>query len=114
MLQAKLLETADEGSSLSISLNVSGGLVCGQLITRDEGKRLWHPSVGQADEQVGEILVEVDRLRAAEQDVDQLGEPSRFVHLKDAIFVSGTYRQSLGLWRGPLAHIAGWSNSIPE
>ncbi|MGW1000491.1 hypothetical protein [Streptomyces sp. NPDC002520] len=107
----KLLENLGEDSSLSMSFNVSGGLVYGQLVSRDVWEKLWLREVGQANEWVGDVLSQVASMKGEDGDEDR---PVRFVHLKQATFVSGSTRQRLGLWRAPLAQIAGWSNSVPQ
>ncbi|HEY6115621.1 MAG TPA: hypothetical protein VI172_06650 [Candidatus Dormibacteraeota bacterium] len=106
-----LLEQLDENSSMSMSFNVNGGLVYGQLITRADWEKLWVANVRQAHEWTGDVLDAIVR-DAGERTGDEPA-PSNFVHLKDAWFMSGNMRQRLSLWRGPLAQIGGWSHSIP-
>ncbi|MET8212318.1 hypothetical protein ABZT51_41295 [Streptomyces sp. NPDC005373] len=110
LLQMLELDGAD---SISMTFNVNGGLVYGQMVNRDAWEKLWIEQVDQASDFAGKVLKELASLREARRD-DEEDELSRFVHLKNAIFVTGGTRQSLGLWRGPLAQIAGWSNSTPE
>ncbi|MFF1261737.1 MULTISPECIES: hypothetical protein [unclassified Streptomyces] len=107
----RMLE-ADGDNSISMAFNVNGGLVYGQMISRDSWEKRWIEEVGAASTFAGQVLKEVSRLRGESEDGDKKSLP-RFVHLKDAVFVSGSTRQSLGLWRGPLAQIAGWSNTTP-
>ncbi|MFE2992455.1 hypothetical protein [Streptomyces sp. NPDC059262] len=106
----RMLES-DGDNSISMTFNVNGGLVYGQMISRDSWEKRWIEEVGAASNFAGQVLKEVSRLRGESEDGEK-GLP-RFVHLKDAVFVSGSTRQSLGLWRGPLAQIGGWSNTTP-
>ncbi len=115
VLLQNLLEEVDENSSVGMSFNVSGGLVYGHMVTGSVWEKLWLREVGQQHEWTASVLDQVlradDRRRRERGEQDEL---SGFVHLKDAVFVSGTIRRELGLWRAPLAQIAGWSNKLPH
>ncbi|MEU6535542.1 hypothetical protein [Streptomyces sp. NPDC047000] len=113
LVLAKMLEKVDDTSSVGISFNVSGGLVYGQLITREVWEKLWVSQVSAASDFAGEVLSGVVQARDEDIDNDE-SVPIRFVHLKDATYVSGSTRYRLGLWRAPLAQISGWSNGTPN
>ncbi|MFD7793657.1 hypothetical protein [Streptomyces sp. NPDC059759] len=114
MVQAKLLDTLDEDSSIGMSLNVAGGMVSGLLISRATWEKRWVAEVAAADENLGEILESVVGALDEHENskADSEPEPNRFVHMKDAMFISGSTRLDLGLWRAPMAQIAGWSNAM--
>jgi hypothetical protein len=106
----KILEL-DENNSIGMSFNVGGGMVYGQMISHAVWEKLWIEQVDAASGFAGDVLKEVARLRSEEAANEE--PTSRFVHLKNATFLSGNTRQRLGLWRGPLAQISGWTNSTP-
>lgn len=108
-----LEEGGDHRSSMNMAFNVGGGLLYGQLISHAAWHEEWSELVRQANEWAGEV---VDYAFEAVEGDEKGGqaEPSHFVHLRDATFLSGGVTQRLGLWRGPLAQIGGWSHSLPE
>ncbi|WP_369211213.1 hypothetical protein [Streptomyces flavofungini] len=110
-----MLEHAKDDSSVGVSFNVNGGLVYGQLIKRSVWQKLWLAEVSQASQFAGDVLSQITQLTDAEDTEDEADQPLNFhfVHLKDATFLSGGARQYLGLWRGAMAQIGGWSNSTP-
>jgi hypothetical protein len=114
LVLTKLLESVSEDSSIGISFNVSGGLVYGNLITRGVWQKLWVSQVSEANDFVGEVLTQITQSPEDDADEDDGDGLVRFVHLKNATYVSGDTRYRMGLWRAPLAHIAGWSNSTPN
>ncbi|ELP64146.1 hypothetical protein PV735_05410 [Streptomyces turgidiscabies] len=110
VLMTTLLEKVGENSSIGVSLNISGGLVTGHLVTHKVWEALWKEQVSQANEWVGGVIARVLEETATDE-VEDEAIPVRYIHLKDATFISGSTTSKVGLWRGPLHQVAGWTNS---
>jgi len=116
VLLTKLLENLGEGSNLGITLHTNGGMVYGDLITHDGWEKLWISRVTEASDYVGDVLSQVTQARREDEDADEDdgSRPVRYLHLKDATYVSGTTKYRLDLWRGSIAQVAGWSLGKPN
>lgn len=116
VLLTTLLENLGEGSNLGITLNTTGGLVYGDLITHDAWEKLWISGVTEASDFVGDVFSQVLQARREEEaaDGDDGSGPVRYLHLKNATSMSGTDKYRVGLWRGSLAQVAGWSMGKPN
>ncbi|TJZ72892.1 hypothetical protein [Chitiniphilus eburneus] len=113
-LLRELVALATEGTSLPVTLNVGGSLVCGKVIPRQEYLRLVAtqlPRVSSAPRENLEGWLADTVRRGATPD------PSPgFVHLKDAYFLandgSRVPTDSGTLWRGRLARIDGFTFGV--
>ncbi len=107
-------------SHFGVSLNIPGGVIYGQVISRSAYALEWEAALSGLPGAGAESLASLPRLinqvldeQLAEYDTDPL---PRWVHLRDATFLTGAPNQTMhyGLWRGRLADIVGWSLSIPS
>ncbi|MFI5756705.1 hypothetical protein [Streptomyces sp. NPDC051569] len=115
----RLLEE-DPGSSLPITLNVPGGVVYGDLITREEWKADWAASLHQVRSVGADLLARLPE--TVDETVGELlGEEGqrhlpRWIHLRKATLPAGgvTSGVELPVWRGRLADVAGWALGRPS
>ncbi|MFJ5809719.1 hypothetical protein OG906_02445 [Streptomyces sp. NBC_01426] len=107
-------------SHFGVSLNIPGGVIYGQVISRSAYAQEWETALRDLPGAGAESLARLPRLinqvleeQSEEQETDPL---PRWVHLQDAVFLTGAANQTMryGLWRGRLADIVGWSLSIPS
>ncbi len=107
-------------SHFGVSLNIPGGVIYGQVISRDAYAQEWEAALRDLPGAGAESLARLPKLinqvlekQHEEQETDPL---PRWVHLRDATFLTGAPNQTMhyGLWRGRLADIVGWSLSIPS
>ncbi|QNP61541.1 hypothetical protein [Streptomyces genisteinicus] len=117
----RLVDRDDENRShFGVSLNIPGGVIYGQVISRDAYALEWEASLRGLPGAGAESLARIPRVInevLEEQRDDRDDDPlPRWVHLRDATFLTGSTAQTMryGLWRGRLADVVGWSLSIPS
>lgn len=116
-----MLDGDETGQShFGVSLNIPGGLLYGQAISRRAYEEEWEQSLRDASGPGSEALARVPRL-VRETLREELGSRKpgllpRWVHLREATFLTGAANQTMryALWRGRLADVAGWSLSLPS
>lgn len=115
-----MLDGDETGQShFGVSLNIPGGLLYGQAISRRAYEEEWEQSLRDGGPG-SEALAAVPRL-VRETVREELGSRTpgllpRWVHLREATFLTGAANQTMryALWRGRLADVAGWSLSLPS
>ncbi|WP_404954281.1 hypothetical protein [Streptomyces sp. 147326] len=107
-------------SHFGVALNIPGGAIFGQVISRTAYAQEWEASLRDLPGAGAESLASLPRLinEVVEERREEF-EPNplpRWVHLRDATFLTGAPNQTMhyGLWRGRLADVVGWSLSIPS
>lgn len=117
----RLVDQDEENRShFGVSLNIPGGVIYGQVISREAYAREWEASLRDLPGAGAEALARIPRLIDEvldEQRDDREADPlPRWVHLRDATFLTGATAQTMRyeLWRGRLADVVGWSLSIPS
>ncbi|MER5996426.1 hypothetical protein [Streptomyces viridosporus] len=121
MILAMLENDSSNKSALTVTLQVGGVLVTGELIShgrwQDEFKA-WLATVGGSSDVLTAVVDTVDQ-ELADQDQD---EPMQFLHLRDAKFITnyGGSMQGISpqgparpLWRTRIAEVQGWSLGRP-
>lgn len=123
MVIASMLEDDETNrSALSVTLQVGGALVAGELIShsrwRDEFKA-WLATIGGSSDVISGAVDSVEEV-LAEQDSDR---PMQFLHLMDAKFITNYVGSMEGvtpqgpsrpLWRARIADVQGWSLGRPQ
>jgi len=119
----------DVGISWGITLVTTGGVVTGNPIpysmfwnsTANEIEAI--PATDPASAAANGALAKSYRERAAaaeaerakpDEDKDKDRWPPRYIHLKDTRIHDGGRSVELGLWRGELARVVGWSFGAPS
>ncbi|TXS52283.1 hypothetical protein [Streptomyces sp. t39] len=117
----RLVDQDEENRShFGVSLNIPGGVIYGQVISREAYAQEWESSLRDLPGAGAESLARIPRLInevLQEQRDDRDADPlPRWVHLRNATFLTGATTQTMHyeLWRGRLADIVGWSLSIPS
>jgi hypothetical protein len=123
MLISLLERDGSHRSSMPITLTTNGGVVYGDLITREAWKAVWaeqmETATGVGVEAVktfpDDIDAAIDQVSAEEGEGRPEDDGMRyFVHLKNAtVFVPGMNQLSMPSWRGRLDSITGWSIGKP-
>lgn len=112
----------NQDTSFSITLNVGGVIVSGLAIPSDAWAGLFASRLSEAHQQSGEVFQELwNRFRADTKekmkDRDAEGLPvlaRRYIHLRDARVFSGAGVLEMGLWRGLVEEVSGWSIGTPD
>ncbi|RDG38442.1 hypothetical protein [Streptomyces corynorhini] len=110
----------DPGAGLPVTLNVPGGLVHGDLITRDAWKADWAEALHRVRADGTELLARFPE--AVDEAVDEVrGEDGshllpRWIHLRKVTLTAAGRPDGIELpvWRGRLADVAGWALGRPE
>lgn len=120
VLEADTTNTA----SVSMTLTMSGGIVCGHLVSKDAWKALWakqmQDATGSAAEAFRTFPDTIDSILDEARDEAGEEEPEddgvrRFVHLKDAtLFAPGQVRIRMPAWRGRMEAVSGWALGAPK
>jgi hypothetical protein len=127
-LMTLVLGRADDRNSanLGLTLQVSGQVVAGSLVTPDAWaenvRQLFRSATGEGalwmDEAFGAFWEEVyGKTRVERQSAEGDGPalPFRtFIHMSEAVIHTGPHRQYVGPWRGRLSEVSGWSIGVPE
>ncbi|OKK22924.1 hypothetical protein AMK16_01975 [Streptomyces sp. CB00455] len=120
MLVGMLDDDETHQSRFGVSLNIPGGVLYGQVISRRAYEEEWETSLRDLPGPGSEALARVPRLLREAVDGAVGSGPAdrlpRWVHLRDATFLTGAANQTMhfALWRGRLADVAGWSLSLPS
>lgn len=122
MILAMLDKDSSNQGALSVTLQVGGVLVTGELISRGRWQdefRAWLATIGGSSDVLTAVVDAVDQ-ELAEQ--EQTG-PMQFLHLRDAKFITN-YAGSMDgiapqgperpLWRTRIAEVQGWSLGRPQ
>ncbi|KQX76051.1 hypothetical protein [Aeromicrobium sp. Root472D3] len=113
----RMMEKLDTGdgptSSMSLTINVPGGVISGQLIARHRWVEQIQAAMMAADAQTGKAFGE-----AFEELKPPADAKPNFLHLQNAHYVSGG-SASAGdgfLWRGRISDVSGWSftQAVPQ
>jgi hypothetical protein len=101
----------DHGIGINITVMAMGTVISGVLVGRDT----WFGELEQRSSQSSAFVRGIQEgVRAAlEKPDDDLAAQSvgyySHLHLTDAVVHAGTQTYSLGLWRGRISHISGWT-----
>ncbi|MFJ3804683.1 hypothetical protein ACIPSJ_51535 [Streptomyces sp. NPDC090088] len=107
-------------SHFGISLNIPGGVIYGQAISRDAYLDAWEAEIRQSSGAGAEFIATLPRKISEVGDKLVKGRDTkplpRWIHLREATFLTGAPVQTMhyGLWRGRLSDVAGWSFSLPS
>ncbi|MBM9623646.1 hypothetical protein [Streptomyces zhihengii] len=117
----RLVDQDEENRShFGVSLNIPGGVIYGQVVSRDAYAREWESSLrglpGAGAEGLARIPRLIDEVVEGRRDEREADPLPRWVHLRNATFLTGATAQTMHyeLWRGRLADVVGWSLSIPS
>ncbi|WP_328581020.1 hypothetical protein [Streptomyces sp. NBC_00370] len=110
----------DPRSWLPITLNVPGGVVYGDLITREAWKADWAQSLRRVRSVGSDLLARFPE--TVDQAVDELrGDDGsqhlpRWIHLRNVTVTTGGVSPDVEVpvWRGRLSDVAGWALGRPE
>jgi hypothetical protein len=117
VILSMLNEDKTHRSAISVTLQVGGALVTGELIGHSRWRaemKGWLATIG-GDSDVITTLVD-----SVEQEIEEQGEegPTHFLHLRDAKFITNytssmqgiaPYGPERPLWRTRIADVQGWS-----
>jgi len=110
------------GSSVSVSLNIPGGVIYGQMISHSAWIEGWESGLRDVAGEGADLVAKMPRMmrermaeRARERGAAGV-EDNRWVHLRNATFVTGAVNTTMHyrLWRGRLDDVVGWSLWQPE
>lgn len=122
MILAMLEEDSTNKSALSVTLQVGGALVTGELISHGRWQdefRAWLATIGGSSDVLATVIDAVNR-ELQDQDEDEL---MQFLHLRDAKFITNYAGSMEGitpqgperpLWRTRIAEVQGWSLGRPQ
>ncbi|MDF3308698.1 hypothetical protein P3H15_27145 [Rhodococcus sp. T2V] len=107
LLTNLVAETNATGNSLPVLLTMDGSVISGDLISgadyfRQLGEKtgmsnFFEPILNQYTERQGEEVTDVD--------IDD----TLWIHLRDTKLIAGSANVNIGLWRGSLTHVNGWT-----
>ncbi|WP_136604651.1 gas vesicle accessory protein GvpU [Paenibacillus dokdonensis] len=104
-----LSRMANAGLIIGITLTVGGNIVSGNMISGKEYMESIADTLENINEQ-GDTLATLYRSYSSNiYDGSDESERVEFVHLKDAIIFQGTVRHQVGLWRGRINAVDGYS-----
>ncbi|MFK4103249.1 hypothetical protein ACI2L1_24840 [Streptomyces sp. NPDC019531] len=119
---AMLDEDSSNKSAVSVTLQVGGALVTGELIGhgrwQDEFKA-WLATIGGSSDVLATVFDAIDQERAGHDQDD----PNQFLHLRNAKFITNYLGSMEGitpqgperpLWRTRIAEVQGWSLGRPQ
>lgn len=103
-----LVKIVNAGLTLGITLTVHGNIVTGNMVS---GKEYMESVVNTFKDinEHGEALASIYRSYSSIYDGEDETGPVEFVHLKDAVIFQGTIRHNVGLWRGKINTVDGYS-----
>jgi hypothetical protein len=105
-----LLDSATEHVSYPVTLVVGGAVVSGYVISAADYAEQLSESSG-FETFLKPFTDDMSSRRGADLTDDTI-DLTKFIHLKDAFIVVGSGPIKVGLWRGNLAQIDGWSVGI--
>lgn len=109
-------------SAMSVTLQVGGALVTGELISRGRWEDEFRAWLATIDGSADVLTAMLDVVNSEIQDADEPA-PLNFLHLRDAKFITnyrgtleGTEAMGPGrpLWRARIVDVQGWSLGRPE
>jgi hypothetical protein len=114
------LGVEESESNFGITLSVGGQLVSGNAISRGTWQKLWMQSVRTANADFADAMEPaydrlmgfyLDHLKEREEG-DLPRPPHGYIHLRDAALWQGGTPIEIGLWRGRLDRLDGWSMGV--
>ncbi|WP_009473890.1 hypothetical protein [Rhodococcus sp. JVH1] len=107
LLANLVAQTNATGESLPVILTMDGSVISGDLISgadyfRQLGEKtgmsgFFEPILKQYVERQGETVTDIDV------------EDTLWIHVRDTTAISGSTTVNIGLWRGSLTHVTGWT-----
>lgn len=105
------------GNSFGITVTFAGSVVSGLAIHSAEWERLWTQEVESSAPAVGQALhfaltttrALTSRVRSRREEENRPNTAVKHLHLAEAVVFTGGQPLRVGLWRGRLDMVAGWS-----